>query len=136
MRVTKLIREYVSKRVNEAYPKTSAEFRWEEKQAQMSKAMEEGEKLVQAYIEEVCSALNAEYGFEGEYCLKNCGRMSHIGTSYRGECKDPLCIAAKEAGDERRTKIAETIENILVSLELGGTRAELEEMLAKIGKEE
>lgn len=134
MRVTKLIREYVGKRVNEAYPKTSAELHWEEKKAQMSKAMEEGDKLIQAYIEEVCSALNTQYGFEGEYCLKDCGRMSHIGTSYRWECKDSLYVAAKKAQDERHTKIAETIENILVSLELGGTRAELEEMLAKIGE--
>lgn len=134
MRVTKLIRDYVGKRVRDAYPKTSAELAWEEKQARMSKAMEEGEKLVQAYIEEVCKTLNVEYGFDGEYCLKDCGRMSHLGTSYRWECRDPLHIAAKEAKDERHTKIAETIENILVSLELGGTKAELEEMLAKIGK--
>ena len=134
MRVTKLIREYVGKRVREAYPKTSAELGWEEKKARMSKAMEEGDKLVQAYIEEVCNALNAEYGCEGEYCLKDCGRLSHIGTSYRWECKDPLYVAARDAEKERHTKIAETIENILVSLELGGTKAELEEMLAKIGE--
>lgn len=133
MRVTKLIREYVEKKVREAYPKSEAELIWEEKSRRTNIALARANDIVEAYAKKVAEEINAEFEL-GDYNLKPFEGRNWFSTSYYGDCEE--FRASRKAEDERRKKIAETIEDILVNLELGGTRADLDEMLAKVGKGE
>ena len=131
MRVTKLIREYVEKKVKEAYPKSEAELIWEEKSRRTNEALTRANDVIEAYAKKVAEEFNAEFGL-GDYRLKPFEGRNWFSTSYYGDCEE--YHASRKAENERYKKIAETIEEILISLELGGTRADLDEMLAKIGK--
>ena len=131
MRVTKLIREYVEKKVKEAYPKSEADLIWEEKSRRTNEALTKANDVVEAYAKKVAEEFNAEFGL-GDYNLKPFEGRNWFSTSYYGDCEE--FRACRKAEDERRKKIAETIEEILINLELGGTKADLDEMLAKVGK--
>ena len=131
MRVTKLIREYVEKKVKEAYPKSEAELIWEEKSRRTNEALTRANDIVEAYAKKIAEEINAEFGL-GDYNLKPFEGRNWFSTSYYGDCEE--FRACRKAEDERRKKIAETIEEILINLELGGTKADLDEMLAKVGK--
>lgn len=135
MRVTKLIREYVEKRVIAAYPKSEAELAWEAKSKEVNEALTKANELINEASKKIAEQINAEFGFAvGSYRLE--GREDKyrnvINTTYYADCEEYQ--ACRKAEEERRKKIKETIEEILISLELGGTKAELEEMLANIGK--
>ena len=134
MRVTKLIREYVEKKVKEAYPKTEAELIWEEKNSIIHNAITEANEQVEAFAEKLAIDLNIELGCTDDYKIKPFEGRNWFSTSYYGDCE--AFRACRKAEEERRKKIAETIEEILISLELGGTRADLDEMLAKVGRGE
>ena len=132
MRVTKLIREYVEKRVKAAYPKSEAELIWEEKSRRANEALTRANDVVEAYAKKIAEEFNAEFGLDEDYRLKAFDGRNWFGTSWYGDCAEYQ--ASRKAESERYKKIAETVEEILISLELGGTKAELEEMLANIGK--
>jgi len=134
MRVTKLIREYVAKKVNEAYPKSEAEIRWEEKSNRVNEAITKANDLVEAYAKKIGEEINFEFGLDEGYRIKAFEGRNWFSTSYYSDDEDYQ--ASRKAENERRKKIAETVEEILISLELGGTRADLDEMLAKVGKGE
>ena len=131
MKVTKLIKEYVEKRVREQFPKTAEELAWEAEKDRMSKAFEEAGGLMEAYAEQVVKELNEKYELKG-YCLRTYHNYSYVTDTY---CNDSENYQASvKVGREREKKIDKTIEDILISLELGGTKADLDEMLANIGK--
>lgn len=132
MRVTKLIREYVVKKVREAYPKSKAELIWEEKSRRANEALTRANDVVEAYAKKIAEEFNAEFGLDEGYRIKAFDGRNWFGTSWYGDCEEYQ--ASRKAESERDKKIAETIEEILISLELGGTRADLDEMLAKVGK--
>lgn len=134
MRVTKLIREYVEKKVKEAYPKSEAEIRWEEKSNKVNEAITKANDLVEAYAKKIGEEINFEFGLDEGYRIKAYEDRNWFSTSYYSDDEDYR--ASYKAEKERRKKIAETVEEILISLELGGTKADLDEMLAKVGKGE
>ena len=131
MRVTKLIKDYVEKRVREKFPKTTEELTWEAEKEKMSKAIEQAEILISVYAEQVIEELNEKYGFSKDYCMKKHNYYHVTDTYYNDSIIYQISLKAKT---EREKKMNKTIEDILISLELGGTKAELEEMLANIGK--
>ena len=133
MRVTKLIREYVEKKVHEAYPKADAELIWEEKSRKANEALTKANDMIEAYAKKVVEELNAKFGL-GDYCLKTYESRNWLGTSYYGDCEEYQ--ANRKAKNEREEKINETTEEILITLEMGGTRADLDAMLAKVGQGE
>jgi hypothetical protein len=131
MRVTKLTRDYVEKRVKEQFPKTAEEFAWEVEQDKMHKAFEEADELMKTYAELVVKQLNEKYELKG-YCLGTYHNYSYVTDTYSSDSE--IYWASVKAKEARIKKMNETIENILVSLELGGTKADLDEMLANIEK--
>lgn len=132
MRATKLIREYVTKKVNEAYPLTAEELAWEELEHKMFEAREKADKIVREFAEKVIADLNAENRFEAEYGLE---MYKHYSVTTYGHCNNSKVYNAyRKAREEREKKINETIEEILINLELGGTRKDLDEMLANLGR--
>ena len=126
MRVTKLIREYVEKSVKAVYePKIKAVGT--EYQARKEALKEQ----LEAFVEQADASAKkmiADAGFELRY------NRSYYLQSY-GE----VCIQALE--DENRakrnaldTEMREKINDILLNLELGATRAELDEMIKNLAQ--
>lgn len=132
MRVTKLIREYVEKRVNESYPKSVAELVWEEHSKSINSAITEANEKVFEFAKKLAEELNAQYGFPSDSCLSACDHYNSIRNKYDYDAE--IYKAFRKAKDERQQKIDEKIEEILLTLELGGSKADLDEMLANIGK--
>ena len=132
MRVTKLIREYVEKKVRESYPKTVAELVYEEHGKNINGAITEANEKVYEFAKKLAEELNAKYGFPADSNLTACNHYNAVTNKYNYDCE--IYQAYRKAQDERKKKIEEKIEEILLTLELGGSKADLDEMLANIGK--
>ena len=140
MRVTKLIREYVENAVYEKMPMpaepegiTALQNEWDELHERVVKmavteytaffAAHKGE-CAPCYCDDGLNDIAAVNRYVAKKTGVSCG--SHV-----------LSFAAKKAYDAERKAVGAkrnaAINNILISLELGANRAELEEMLSKIG---
>ena len=140
MRVTKLIREYVENAVDEkiplpAEPKGIAALKaeWDELNERIiKKAITEYMTFFAAHKGEC-----APYYYDGDF--NNMDAIGRYVAKKTGvSCgSNTLSFSAKKAYEAERRAVGqkrkETINEILVSLELGANRAELEEMLSKIG---
>lgn len=123
MRVTKTIKTYIERRVNEVYgPKIDAV--WAQYRAEENRLTE----MMDSLLEEVNASANnilADTGFSSSW-----GRdelFSRYGIENK-EWKDSLRQKERELKDER----SRVIENIVLTLELGGNREELEKMLGEL----
>lgn len=132
MKVTKLIREYVEKKVNESYPKSVAELVYEEHGKKINEAITEANEKVYEYAKALAEELNARYGFPADSSLRACDHYNSITNKYGYDSE--IYQTYRKAKDERKKKIEGKIEEILVTLELGGSKADLDEMLANIGR--
>ena len=131
MKVTKLIREYVTEKVSENYPKTVAELAWEEHGKNINKAITEANEKIYEFAKKLAKELNARYDFPVDSNLQACNHYNSITNKYYDS---EIYQAYRKARDERQQKIEEKIKEILITLELGGSKADLDEMLANIGK--
>ena len=132
MRVTKLIREYVEKKVRESYPKSVAELVYEEHSKKINDAITEANEKVYEYAKALAEELNAKYGFPNDSKLMARDYYNFVSSRYNYDSE--IYKASCKARDEREKKIEEKVEEILLTLELGGTKADLDEMLKNIGK--
>jgi vacuolar-type H+-ATPase subunit H len=132
MKVTRLIREYVVKKVNESYPKSVAELVYEEHNKSISDAITEANERVSEFAKKLAEELNEKYGFPNDCKLTACDYHSTISSRY--DYDSEIARASRKAREERKKKIADKVEEILLTLELGGSKADLDEMLANIGK--
>ena len=132
MRVTRLIREYVERSVKENYPKSVAELVYEEHRKKTDDAITEANKKVYEYAKALAEELNAKYGFPVDSNLRACDHYNSVSSKYNYDSE--IYQAYRKAKDEREKAIAEKIEEILLTLELGGTKADLDEMLKNVGK--
>lgn len=125
MRVTKIIREYVEKRVREIYGEPTAEERlYEEEKTKFENEIKLANERIRKIIEEEAKKISNPYGLHLDITT------STIYSSWRygGELPE-IQAKAREKENERSEKKRKAIEDILVNLELGGTKAQLEEML-------
>ena len=132
MRVTRLIRDYVAKSVKESYPKSVAELVYEEHTKKINDAITEANEKVYEYAKALAEELNTKYGFPTDSNLKACDHYNSVSSKY--DYDSEIYQAYRKAKDERQKKIEEKIEEILLTLELGGTKADLDEMLKNVGK--
>ena len=124
MRVTKLIREYVEKSVNAVYePKIKAiGVEYQERKETLNKQLDDLVEQADASAKKMI----ADAGFELRY-NRDCFIQSY----------GSVCI--KKLEDENNAKrnalhaeMREKINDILLNLELGATRAELDEMIKNL----
>ena len=129
MRVTKIIKEYVEETVNGIYNPII-----ENCSKDYSKKKNEVEDILEKMVDEFNAAAKKMIEEHGFTIDSWCGEEKHI-ISYTCNFgkKEYESIANKrnELRDEKRRKI----QDILVNLELGGTKAELDEMLKNIREE-
>ena len=134
MKVTKIVREFVEEEINKKYP------------------MPEPDKVGMAQLDNDINDVKERIKKEaGEFIfnkMKEAGivideRMVSIkvtdwryldknGVSYYNGTVNALRVAYEEVSNEVKAKRETALKNILVSLELGGTKKELMEMLANL----
>ena len=139
MRVTKLIREYVEKSVAKAMPdkKVPDCSAREEYYALEDEIKAFAEKKFDEFMSKHKGEVKAYYG---GYNYDNSEENAHY-------IKKEFCFRfpslkykAEDSIHEENKKLAEArrniVNNILVNLELGGTKADLDRMIAELGKGE
>lgn len=134
MRVTKLIREYVEKTVK-AMPKfknpTPEELTYAEFQQKMSHFAESVESEIKVALQEAIDTFRAANGIGADVEIRpydyNIIRYNTFNCD--------LACKANAAKQKREKACRDAINEILVNLELGADRAELDKMLKKLGAE-
>lgn len=129
MRVSKVVREYIEKQVNARYPKTENELKAEQVRDLVNKANQEITELIDTAKREISNQVIAKYGLTEEM-----GKQEE--KSYQdykfNTWNSPIEIKANTDKQNRRQAVSQKIEDIIVTLELGGTKADLEKMLEEI----
>lgn len=133
MKVTKLIREYVAEQVTAKYPETEAEKRYAENLDEIQNTIKELQEIIKDYSLKLCEQANIE--LEIDDWDKNDKIYSFDPILTYGGYNSPYARALNEKRNERKEKINKAIKDILINLELGATKAELDEMLKKLGEE-
>ena len=135
MRVTKTIKDYVARMVREIYSEPTEEEKTysaldEKISAEMYKINEKFKPLIEKDMEafNLANGLNKEEGglrlIDGGYiCTYN---------SYRLSYSSELGQRRRKAKEAREKKIDGAIENIILTLELGGNKADLDRMLNEL----
>lgn len=127
MRVSKTVREYIEKQVASKFPKTEIEL-YQEQQEQIASQMnkEYCDKMEKAKAD-IIASIAKEYEIHKE----DIAIRPNYGNVF-STFNTPTAMLANTAKSERRKVVDEKIENIIVTLELGGTKVDLERMLAEI----
>lgn len=127
MRVSKTVREYIEKQVASKFPKTEIELYQEQQEHLASKMNQEYHERVENAKEAIIASMVAEYRTNQEEIdiRPNYGNVFSTFNT-------PTAMKANTAKMERQKAINEKINDIVITLELGGTKADLEKMLAEI----
>ena len=125
MRVTKIIREYVEKTVETKMPFGRPEADYQEASAQMQEQRRLLNEQVTAYAVSLVKEANATLQ-EGFILSVACGDKI-TSTDYRAPLRDESDKHRREVREKRR----KAIDTILVELELGATKADLERLIAE-----
>ena len=136
MKVTKNIKEYIEKEVStRLMPKYEADKQAAEYESRIeNEVWEEALTAMQKAYDEVLAKAFAKYDFLVNSRNETNGRCVEV-TKYRAfSIKDRNNINSVHRWQTRKDDEVDAItRDIIVSLELGGTKAELMEMLEKIG---
>lgn len=124
MRVTKLIREYVEKTITAKMPYGEPVQAYKRESKALSELCEQLEEQVDAYAKELLASVdNLPEGFSitrsGFHVFNSSSRNS------------PMHIAFNAEEKRTREKRQAAVENILLELELGATKADLERLIAE-----
>lgn len=131
MRVTKLIKEYVEEAINDIYNPLIEDY------------FADYEDRINE-VEEILKEMTKEFNTAAEKMIEEHGFS--INKKLNSEEKERIIMCCADFGDEEYSptrakimKLAEErdqkIKSILINLELGGTRTELDKMLQKIKEE-
>ena len=125
MRVTKLIREYVEKTITAKMPYGAPSAEYKAACTKMNDLQTEVNDKVTEYAKKLCEEATAQLP-EG-FSIKLHYTSPITSNSYNS----PLQCAAGSHERAVREKRAEAIESILLELELGATKADLERLIAE-----
>ena len=129
MRVSKAVKEYIEKQVCAKYPKSENELKAEQVRELINKANQEMTELMDKAKKEISNQIIAKYGLTEEMGKQEQGYYH----DYKfNNWNSPIEVKANTDKEIRRKAVNEKIENIIVTLELGGTKADLEKMLNEI----
>ena len=125
MRPTKRIIEYVEKQVNNGLPFGAPTTDCEKAKDLLRDTAAEIEEKVDAYVAQLCAEANANLPEGFKVTNSNWRHVSH--TWYNA----PLVRAAEAHEQKVRRKRKEAVDGILLSLELGATKADLERLISE-----
>ena len=122
MRVTKIIREYVEKTVTNALPFGAPKDEYIAADRELNDLRDRLEEQVDTYAKELLAGIdNLPEGFT----IKRTNNCIFSASSYNS----PMHCASNAHQRENRNKRATAVEQILVELELGATKADLERLI-------
>ena len=122
MRVTKIIREYVEKTVTAKMPYGAPMEEYQAANKELNDLCKRLEKQVEAYADELLNGIdNLPEGFT----IKRTHNCIFSASSW----DSPMQKASHAHESEIRKKRAAAIEQVLVELELGATKADLERLI-------
>ena len=139
MRVTKVIREYIEEKVTERLP-----FPEKPKGIEIDEFDNFEKKLIEEVVGKYTTYITDNFGkirVDARWAMGDrVNDILAVKECVKDRISEPhltiFSVARKEYDQECkhiREERAKAVKEITVSLELGGTRAELEEMLAKVG---
>ena len=124
MRVTKLIREYVEKTITAKMPYGEPTITYKKHKECLTDLTAQLNEKIDNYAQELLASVgNLPEGFK----IERTGYRMFSSTSHRS----PMWEAADDHEREVREKRKTAIENILLELELGATKADLERLIAE-----
>jgi hypothetical protein len=127
MRVSKTVREYIEKQVASKFPKTEIELYQEQQEQIANKMNQEYYDRVEKAKADIIASIAKEYEIhEGDIAIRN--NYGNVFSTFN----TPTAMLANTAKSERQKAVNAKITDIIVTLELGGTKADLEKMLAEI----
>jgi hypothetical protein len=127
MRVSKTVREYIEKQVASKFPKTEIELYQEQQEQIANKMNQEYYDRVEKAKADIIASIAKEYEIhEGDIAIRN--NYGNVFSTFN----TPTAMLANTAKSERQKAVNAKITDIIVALELGGTKADLEKMLAEI----
>ena len=130
MRVTKLIREYVEKTVSEKFKTpTEKEVECQKLREKLSRFANIVDAEVHDFINQRIADFREQENIPQDITLKP--RKYYVAVYY-DITNSKIDIASDRAKDERIKRKNEAIENILLTLELGGTKADLDRMITEL----
>lgn len=134
MKVTKIVRDFVEEKVNEKYPlpvepKEAIELEREELNNRVIEAMAAASEVLAAKLRELGIVYPATVA---RLKITSFNRINSNNNCTYADYIRPIRDAYLEEKAEVEAKRAKAQKDILVSLELGGTKAELLEMLANL----
>lgn len=134
MKVTKIVRDFVEEKVNEKYPlpvepKEAIELEREELNNRVAEAMAAASEVLAAKLRELGIVYPATVA---RLKITSFNRINSNNNCTYADYIRPIRDAYLEEKAEVEAKRAKAQKDILVSLELGGTKAELLEMLANL----
>ena len=134
MKVTKIVRDFVEEKVNEKYPlpvepKEAIELEREELNNRVVEAMAAASEVLAAKLRELGIVYPATVA---RIKITSFNRINSNNNCTYADYIRPIRDAYLEEKAEVEAKRAKAQKEILVSLELGGTKAELLEMLANL----
>jgi hypothetical protein len=128
MRVSKTVREYIEKQVANKFTKTENELQYEQVSNIIAIANDEYHQLMKQASEEIIKQLVAKHNINEDMVEeKRCYSYSPF-DSWKSKSRE-LADKDRRVRQEEQTK---KVNDIIVTLELGGTKADLEKMLAEI----
>lgn len=134
MRVTKVIKEYITEQVKAKFPITEEEKFYNEFNKIADKKATEIQEKLKEYRKQLAKIANIDLGIDD---WEEDEKLHFSSNSYNCPSvgwNNPYKQKASKASQERQNKINETVKNIIVTLELGGTKADLDKMLAEVGE--
>lgn len=134
MKVTKIVRDFVEEKVNEKYPlpvepKEAIELERKELNNRVVEAMAAASEVLAAKLRELGIVYPATVA---RIKIASFNRINSNNNYTYADYICPIRDAYLEEKAEVEAKRAKAQKDILVSLELGGTKAELLEMLANL----
>ena len=126
MRVTKLIREYVEKTITAKMPYGEPTEQFKAARKRLDDTEQEIERKVDEYAKKLIE--EASPGLPEGFKIYLCDSYGYVRSSHYDA---PLAKAAVAHEREVREKRKTAIETILLELELGATKADLERLIAE-----
>ncbi len=129
MKVTKLIREYVEKTVDACYPKPESEKLLNEQRSRANNLLAEFNKIVEEYADSILPEIKAKYNIPDDFNFHTKHGINHAEfSSY-----DTALYRKADADMRKWNKLKrQKQDEILLSLELGATKSDLDNMIKQL----
>lgn len=129
MKVTKLIREYVEKSVDACYPEPNSAKLLREQRDRAKNALSEFNKMIEVYANSILPEIKTKYNIPDDFDFHVRRGIDYAQYSFYNTAS----YYKAEADIQKRNKLKQQKrDEILLSLELGATKTDLDNMIKQL----